>query len=175
MINRARWRWSANTVTRFGLPLALVALSVVFALWWWWGLIVTLPLVAIAVWDFFQDEHTLRRNYPLLARVRWIMEDLRPFARAYVVEGDLDGRPFNHDERALVYARAKGELDSHPFGTELDVYSDEYEWLAHSIVPNEAAPTEWRCRRFQWSSMTGCPRYSVRFKVMVSPLLTLRL
>ncbi len=144
MINRARWRWSANTATRFALPAVLLVLSVVFALWWWWGLIVTVPLLAIAVLDFFQDTHTLRRNYPLLARVRWIMEDLRPYARAYVVEGDLDGRPFNHDERALVYARAKGELDSHPFGTELDVYSDEYEWLAHSIVPNAAAPMEWR-------------------------------
>ncbi|WP_234024934.1 FMN-binding glutamate synthase family protein [Tsuneonella amylolytica] len=116
-----------------------------FAIWWRWGLIATVPLLLLAVWDFFQDEHTLRRNYPLLARVRWLMEDLRPYARAYVVESDLEGRPFNHDERALVYARAKGELDSHPFGTELDVYSAEYEWLAHSIVPNETAPAEWRC------------------------------
>jgi glutamate synthase domain-containing protein 2 len=144
MINRARWRWSANTATRFAVPAVLVLLSVVFILWWRWGLIVTLPLLGVALWDFFQREHTLRRNYPLLARVRWMMEDLRPYARAYVVESDLEGRPFNHDQRALVYARAKGELDSHPFGTELDVYSDEYEWLAHSIVPNEEAPLEWR-------------------------------
>jgi glutamate synthase domain-containing protein 2 len=144
MINRARWRWSANTATRFAVPAVLVLLSVVFALWWRWGLILTLPLLCVALWDFFQREHTLRRNYPLLARVRWMMEDLRPYARAYVVESDLEGRPFTHDERALVYARAKGELDSHPFGTELDVYSDEYEWLAHSIVPNENAAPEWR-------------------------------
>ncbi|GGE03939.1 FMN-binding glutamate synthase family protein [Tsuneonella deserti] len=144
MINRARWRWSANVATRFAVPGLLLALSLVFGLWWRWGLIATLPLLAVALWDFVQPEHTLRRNYPLLARVRWMMEDLRPYARAYVVEGDLEGRPFNHDERALVYARAKGELDSHPFGTELDVYSDEYEWLSHSIVPNESAPLEWR-------------------------------
>ena len=146
MINRATWRFSGNVATRFVLPAILLALTVLFALWTpaRWGLAITLPLLAIAVWDFIQDEHTLRRNYPLLARVRWIMEDLRPYARAYVVEGDLEGRPFNHDERALVYARSKGELDSHPFGTELDVYSAEYEWLAHSIVPNEQAPPEWR-------------------------------
>jgi glutamate synthase domain-containing protein 2 len=146
MINRATWRFSSNLATRFVLPAVLLALSALFFLWSpaRWALVVTLPLLAIAVWDFFQQDHTLRRNYPLLARVRWIMEDLRPYARAYVVEGDLDGRPFNHDERALVYARSKGELDSHPFGTELDVYSDEYEWLSHSIVPNAEAPTEWR-------------------------------
>ncbi|MGE5952775.1 MAG: FMN-binding glutamate synthase family protein [Qipengyuania vulgaris] len=128
--------------------MALLLLSVMFwiAPWGWlkWGLVLTLPLFATASWDFFQRKHTLRRNYPLVARIRWIMEDLRPFARAYVVEGDLEGRPFNHDQRSLVYARAKGQLDSHPFGTELDVYSDEYEWLAHSIVPNDKAPHEWR-------------------------------
>lgn len=55
------------------------------------------------------------------------------------MESDLDGRPFSHDERALVYARAKGDVSTHPFGTELDVYSEEYEWLAHSIAPSRHA------------------------------------
>ena len=131
---------------RFAVPLALLALAIGAALWApaRWTLWLLAPLLAIAAWDFVQRRHTLRRNYPLLARVRWIMEDLRPFLRAYVVEGDLEGRPFSHDERALVYARAKGELDAHPFGTELDVYSEEYEWLAHSIAPNATAPEQWR-------------------------------
>ena len=71
MINRARWRWSANVATRFAIPAVLLVASMAFAMWWRWGLALTLPLLAIAVWDFFQDEHTLRRNYPLLARVRW--------------------------------------------------------------------------------------------------------
>lgn len=97
-----------------------------------------------AWWDFFQSDHTLRRNYPLIARIRWLAEDLRPFAQSYFVEGDLEGRPFSHQERALVYARAKGDLDSHPMGTELDVYSDEYEWLSHSIAPHQDVPEYWR-------------------------------
>lgn len=118
------------------------------AAWLWeparWALWVIVPLLAIALWDFAQPRHTLRRNYPLIARIRWIMEDLRPFAQAYVVEGDLEGRPFSHQARALVYARAKGDLDKHPMGTELDVYSDEYEWLSHSNAPNDDAPEYWR-------------------------------
>jgi glutamate synthase domain-containing protein 2 len=146
MINRAPLRFSGKVAGRFAAPVVLLLLSALFAAWppLRWGLVATLPLLALALWDFFQHRHTLRRNYPLVARIRWLMEDLRPYARAYVVEGDLEGRPFNHDERALVYARSKGELDSHPFGTELDVYSDEYEWLGHSIVPNEQAPADWR-------------------------------
>ena len=62
-----------------GLLLALCA-----AAWLWepvrWALVALVPLAAIAVWDFFQHDHTLRRNYPLVARIRWLMEDLRPFA-----------------------------------------------------------------------------------------------
>ena len=109
-----------------------------------WGLLITLPLLGIAILDFFQDTHSLRRNYPLVSRIRWLFEDLRPFSHSYIVENDLEGRPFNRDERSLVYARAKGELDSHPMGTELDVYSDEYQWFGHSIVPNTKAPESWR-------------------------------
>jgi len=146
MRNLAPWRSSANLFGRLFAP-ALVLLLALAAAWWpWarWSLVLWLPLLAIALYDFFQRHHTLWRNYPLAARIRWGMEDLRPYLRSYIVEGDLDGRPFNHDERALVYARAKGELDAHPFGTELDVYSSEYEWLGHSMAPNEEAPKEWR-------------------------------
>ncbi len=68
------------------------------------GLVFAVPLLLLAVYDFFQRRHTLWRNYPLLAHVRWIMEDLRPYARAYLVDGDREGRPFNYQQRALAYA-----------------------------------------------------------------------
>ncbi len=147
MRNRAHWRSSADLTTRFGAVAVLLILSIIAIAWppVRWLAIVTIPLLALALWDFFQDSHTLRRNYPLIARFRWLGEDLRPYIHSYFVESDLDGRPFNHDQRALIYARAKGELDSHPFGTELDVYSEEYEWLGHSIAPNANAPKDWRC------------------------------
>ena len=123
------------------LALCAAALALEPLRWALWGLA---PLGALAVWDFFQSGHTLRRNYPLVARIRWLMEDLRPFAQAYIVENDLEGRPFSHQQRALVYARAKGDLDKHPMGTELDVYSDEYEWVGHSIAPSGDVPEQWR-------------------------------
>lgn len=131
---------------RYLIPALLLLLTSAAATWApaRWTLWLLVPASVTALWDFFQQRHTLRRNYPLIARIRWVMEDLRPFAQAYIVEDDLDGRPFSHQERALVYARAKGDLDAHPMGTELDVYSDEYEWLGHSITPNENAPEEWR-------------------------------
>ncbi|TPG43570.1 FMN-binding glutamate synthase family protein [Sphingomonas koreensis] len=101
-----------------------------------WLLVAFAPLLILAIIDLAQTHHSLRRNYPVSARFRWLFEWLRPFLRSYIVESDLDGRPFSHDERALVYARAKGDVSTHPFGTELDVYSEEYEWLAHSMAPS---------------------------------------
>ena len=46
---------------------------------------------------------------PLIARIRWLFEALRPFLYSYVVESPLEGRPFARTERDLVYARAKGD------------------------------------------------------------------
>jgi glutamate synthase domain-containing protein 2 len=48
-------------------------------------------------------------------------------------------RPSRATRRALVYQRAKQQLDTRPFGTHYDVYRDHYEWLHHSIQPKESA------------------------------------
>ena len=53
--------------------------------------------------------------------------------RQYFVETDLDGKPFNRLQRSIVYQRSKKETDSMPFGTQLDVYKEGYEWINHSI------------------------------------------
>ncbi|WP_336985262.1 FMN-binding glutamate synthase family protein [Altererythrobacter aquiaggeris] len=137
---------AALTAPRYLIPAVLLAFTGLSVLYppLWLALVLLIPATIVAVWDFFQTTHTLRRNFPLVARVRWWSEELRPFVQSYFVEGDLEGRPFNHDQRSLIYARAKGQLDSHPMGTELDVYSDEYEWLGHSIVPRDEAPEFWR-------------------------------
>src|SRR5689334_18301071 len=49
-----------------------------------WLLVLTLPLLAVALVDLVQSEHSLRRNYPASAHIRWFFEWLRPFLRAYV-------------------------------------------------------------------------------------------
>lgn len=91
-------------------------------------------LVLTGLYDLFQTKHSLWRNFPIIARVRWVMEELRPFFRAYMVESDTEGRPFNHEERAMVYRRAKNVSSVEPFGSHLDIDKPPYEWLSHSIA-----------------------------------------
>ena len=136
-----------NLLIWIGLALAIAGVAgivITGALAWGLALVVAVPLLLVAVIDLTQTEHSLRRNFPGAARARWFFESLRPFSRSYLVEGDLDGSPFSHEDRDLVYARAHGSADAHPFGTELDVYSSEYEWLSHSMLPNPDADVAMR-------------------------------
>jgi glutamate synthase domain-containing protein 2 len=81
----------------------------------------------------YQSKKTIRKNFPLLGRMRYLLEGIGPEMRQYFVETDLDGKPFNRLQRSIVYQRSKKESDSMPFGTQLDVYQDGYEWINHSI------------------------------------------
>ncbi|HAQ36580.1 MAG TPA: FMN-binding glutamate synthase family protein, partial [Alphaproteobacteria bacterium] len=54
-------------------------------------------LSLVGIWDLVQDGHTLMRNYPVIARVRWLSEYLRPFIQSYFVEGDTEGKPFSRE------------------------------------------------------------------------------
>src|SRR5882672_11686572 len=101
-------------------------------------------LVAIGVLDMVQTQHSLRRNYPILANLRFLLEKIRPEIRQYFLESDTDGLPFNRNKRAIVYQRAKGQLDKRPFGTQQDVYGANFEWINHSLVPMPPAGHDFR-------------------------------
>lgn len=85
--------------------------------------------------DMYQKKHTLRRIYPLIGRLRYLMEELRPKMYQYFIESDTDGKPISRIDRNTVYQRSKKELETIPFGTQLDVYAEGYEWMCHSISP----------------------------------------
>lgn len=137
-------------LTRYGTFVAiLIATAVTFVLLtkgWHvrWAFYPLLVLSVVGIWSLFQTRHTLMRNYPVIALVRWVSEELRPFLRQYIVESNLEGRPYSREHRSLIYQRAKDDVDVHPFGTELDVYSDEYEWLSHSIAARHVDPNTFR-------------------------------
>jgi glutamate synthase domain-containing protein 2 len=99
---------------------------------------------ALGVRDLAQRRHAILRNYPIAAHLRFILEHIRPEMRQYFFESDKEGMPFPRDKRSIVYQRAKGALDKRPFGTQYDVYRNEYEWLHHSLAPKEAAKEPFR-------------------------------
>jgi glutamate synthase domain-containing protein 2 len=96
-------------------------------------LLILVPLILMGLYDMYYSNRTIRRNFPLLGRMRYILSAIGPEMRQYFIETDLDGKPFNRLQRDIVYHRSKKENDTMPFGTQLDVYDDGYEWINHSI------------------------------------------
>ncbi len=93
-----------------------------------------LGLVILGVYDYSQKKHSIARNFPVVGRTRYIAEWLRPKLYQYFIESDTDGRPFPRIFRSIIYQRSKKMLDTAPFGTQLNVYDEGYEWMNHSIA-----------------------------------------
>ena len=68
-------------------------------------------LTALGTRDLIQTRHSVLRNYPISAHLRFLLEDMRPEMRQYFFESDKDGAPFSRDTRAVAYQRAKMVLD----------------------------------------------------------------
>ena len=100
----------------------------------WWSLILIVPLVLWGFYDANQKTHAIVRNFPILGRGRYLMEALRPGIQQYFIESNTDGTPINRIDRSVVYQRAKKVTDTTPFGTQLNLYGEGYEWMNHSIA-----------------------------------------
>ncbi|WP_313807752.1 FMN-binding glutamate synthase family protein, partial [Flavobacterium sp.] len=96
-------------------------------------LLIFIPLVAMGIYDMYQSKQTIRRNFPLLGRMRYLLESIGPEMRQYFIETDTEGKPFNRLQRSIVYQRSKKDIDTMPFGTQLNLYETGYKWINHSI------------------------------------------
>ena len=86
--------------------------------WIWTGLAVLAALIAIALFDFFQTENTVRRNFPLIGRARFLFEEMGPLLRQYLTNADTEGRPFDRIVRHWIYEASEGGQTTIGFGTE---------------------------------------------------------
>ncbi|HYI76486.1 MAG TPA: FMN-binding glutamate synthase family protein, partial [Chryseolinea sp.] len=119
-----------STITVLGI--------LIWSYFWIWALFslgIVVPVICMGVADMIQTKQSIKRNFPLLGRLRYVFEDFRPKIQQYFVENDTDGAPINRNDRSVIYQRAKKQIDTTPFGTQLNVYAEGYEWMSHSIVP----------------------------------------
>ncbi|WP_353233527.1 FMN-binding glutamate synthase family protein [Diaphorobacter ruginosibacter] len=112
--------------------------------WWWAGYGTCLALSVVGIWDMLQTRHSILRNYPIIGHLRFLLEYIRPEIRQYFIEADQEALPFSRAQRSLVYQRAKGEPDSRPLGTLLNVAAQGYEWVNHSMQPTRLDSHDFR-------------------------------
>jgi len=65
------------------------------------------PLILGALYlsDRRQTQHAVLRNFPILGRVRYLLEHIGPEFRQYLFDADLEGKPFSREGyRSIVFA-----------------------------------------------------------------------
>lgn len=135
-------RYFALLVAVAGLAASGVGVALGYR--WWPGVLVFGGLMGLGWYDLRQKRRAILRNYPIMGRFRFALEQIGPEIRQYFIQADTEAVPFSRTQRSLVYQRAKNETDSRPFGTLLDVKADGYEWINHSVAPTHLATHDFR-------------------------------
>ncbi|MBN7769668.1 FMN-binding glutamate synthase family protein [Marinobacter daepoensis] len=133
--------------TAFAISVAGFAVSLPLSIWLGSGYLFPLvfgALSALGVWDLKQRKHTISRNYPIMANFRYLFESIGPEIRQYFIQSDTEERPFSREQRSIVYQRAKNVLDKRPFGSQIGMYEEGFEWMNHSITPTRLATSDFR-------------------------------
>ncbi|KKE77635.1 FMN-binding glutamate synthase family protein [Oceanobacillus caeni] len=95
-------------------------------------------IIVILLYLFFVDrnqrQHPVLRNYPVLGRVRYFLEQIGPELRQYLFNSDLEGKPFNRDEYQHVVKKAKYKRDVIGFGSLRDFEKPGY-YIRNSMFP----------------------------------------
>lgn len=122
--------------------LFIIAILVGIMIWPLPGCIILVSLLlGLGFYDIIQKKHTILRNFPVIGHMRYLLEMIGPEINQYFVESGTDGKPIDRNHRSYIYQRAKEQRQTHPFGTELDVYNQNYKWMKHSIYPAKQLET----------------------------------
>ncbi len=107
----------SETVTSFAVNF-IAAMGIIFLL-----ALVALAIAALIMYrnDKKQTAQTIRRNYPLIGRFRYIFEHLGEFFRQYFFAMDREELPFNRAQRSWVYRAAKNLDNTVAFGSTRDL------------------------------------------------------
>jgi glutamate synthase domain-containing protein 2 len=84
--------------------------------------------------DRRQTQHAVLRNFPLLGRLRYLLEHIGPELRQYLFDADLEGKPFSRDEYRSVVFAGKYLQTLVSFGSKRD-FSAEGWYLRNAMLP----------------------------------------
>lgn len=101
-----------------------------------WSLIVLAASVGVvAVHDRFFSKDAILTNFPVIGHFRYLLIEIGPELRQYIVASNRDELPFNRDERDWIYRSARGENNYFGFGTDDQIYGIGYPIIKHAVFP----------------------------------------
>lgn len=104
--------------------------------WWSWLLIVGVIVALVAIRDvFFNRHHTISHNFPVAGHIRYMLENIGPELRQYIVANNREELPFNRSQRSWIYASAKKENNYQGFGTDQDQSAPNFVLIKPEMMP----------------------------------------
>lgn len=108
------------------------------------NILLTLFIIVISVPPFLflyiylkdrnQTQHSVLRNFPLLGRIRYILEMMGPELRQYMFDSDTEGRPFSRADFANIVVAGKYMKTLIAFGSKRDFEQPGW-YLRNSMFP----------------------------------------
>ncbi len=85
------------------------------------GLVIVGAIVLWFIQDVTQKKHSILRNYPVIGRLRFILESQGKYFRQYFFSSDRDEMPFNRAIRGWIYRNSKNKGSMVGFGSTHDL------------------------------------------------------
>jgi len=105
---------------------------------WGFGVFILLVvwLAVMFIQDVTQDYSAIRRNFPVIGRLRYMLEKQGEFLRQYYFALDREEMPFNRSSRSWVYRTAKGDKSTIGFGSTNDLREPGSIIFVNDPLPN---------------------------------------
>ncbi len=103
-------------------------------------------LLVMFIQDINNKAQTIKHNFPVIGRLRYLLESIGPELRQYIVANNREELPFNRSQRSWVYASAKKENNYEGFGTDKDLFAPGHVFINPAL--------------FSWRPPDGHPNLS---------------
>ena len=94
-----------------------------------------LGLFGLFIHDRYISKDNILRNFPIVGHLRYLLIEIGPELRQYIVAGNREESPFNREEREWIYNSAQGKNNLFGFGTDDELYGVGYPIIKHATFP----------------------------------------
>ena len=101
------------------------------------GVMISGPPILLGLlyfWDRHQVQHAVLRNFPVLGRIRYLLEHVGPELRQYLFDANRSGKPFSRDEYTSVVLAGKYLKSLIGFGSQRDFQAPGW-YLRNALLP----------------------------------------
>lgn len=96
---------------------------------------IVVAILIFALRDILQKKHTIQHNFPVLGHFRYMIEQIGPELRQYIVANNREELPFNRRQRSWIYASSKKENNYQGFGSDQDMNEAGFVFIKPAMLP----------------------------------------